>query len=597
MRETLLSFLYDTKKSVLFATRILSLISALTSFVLIIYQLGFPHDEVFYENLRRAIDVLFIFFATTYFIRVVYSLSVWKYIKSTWIEFLFMSIIVITVFNRVFFDNPIVVELFQTLGFARYGRLYSVIISAFLMYLVLLEFVKLSDILNRVAIKPAYTFIYGFLFLITCGCGLLMLPEMTSDAGFHWFEALFTSVSASCVTGLSLVDVSEFYTRKGQVVIMLLMQMGGIGIVSFTTFFATFLSRGVGFRHQVMIQDFLSTESLFNAKGLLRQVVFITLVVEVLAGVCIYFSWGTEVEFTSFIHKLFYSMFHAVSAFCNGGFSLFSNSLYQSNIRASYLLHLVIAVTIIFGSLGFSTIQELFSIKRLRTRMDRPWIDWSVSTKISVYMTLSLIALGLVLFLITERNGVLEDKTHFEQLVIAFFQSVTARTAGFNSIDTGVLTNATLLLLIFLMFIGASPGSTGGGVKTSTFLILSWASWSTVRGLKHTSISKRTIAPGLISKVFTIFIFAAAFNLTMIFVLSITDSTFSVIDLAFEQVSAFTTTGLSTGITAHMTTAGKVILMVSMFIGRIGSLTLLLALSSKAVVTKYTYPKAHVFVG
>lgn len=597
MRETVLSFLYDTKKSVLFAARTLSLISALTSFVLIIYQLGFPHDEAFYENLRRAIDVLFIFFATTYFIRVVYSFEVWKYIKSTWLEFVFMAIIVITVFNRIFFDSPLVVDVFQSLGFARYGRLYSVIISSFLMYLVLLEFVKLSDILNRVAIKPAYTFIYGFLFLIASGAGLLMLPEMTADAGFYWLEALFTSVSASCVTGLSVVDVSTFYTRKGQVVIMLLMQMGGIGIVSFTTFFATFLSRGVGFRHQLMIQDFLSTESLFNAKGLLRQVVFITLTVEVLAGVCIFFSWGSEVAFKGFIQKLFYSMFHAVSAFCNGGFSLFSNSLYESNIRESYLLHVVIAITIIFGSLGFSTIQELFSVKRLRMRMEKPWIDWTVSTKISVYMTLALVVLGVVLFLVTERNGVLEDKTYFEQLIIAFFQSVTARTAGYNSVDIGVVTNATLLLLIFLMFIGASTGSTGGGVKTSTFLILSWASWSTVRGLKHTSISKRTIAPELISKVFTIFIFAAAFNLTMIFVLSITDSSFSVIDLAFEQISAFTTTGLSTGITAHITTAAKVILMVSMFIGRIGSLTLLLALSSKAIVTKYTYPKAHIFVG
>ena len=567
------------------------------TFFLLIYQLGFPIPDSLYHDIRRITDVLFGMFAVTYFMRVIYSLQMWTYIKSTWLEFLFMLSIVITGINRVFFDHQIIVELFTSMGFAKYGKLYTFVISCFLLYLVLLEFVKLSDLLNRIALKPALTFVFSFIILISLGTLVLMLPEMITQEGIYSYEALFTAVSASCVTGLSIVDISEFYTRKGQFVIMLLMQVGGIGIVSFTTFFATFLKKGVGFRHQRIIQDFLNTESLYNAKGLLRQVVLITLFIEFCAAVAIFFTWGDEIRFDTIWHKIFYSVFHSVSAFCNGGFSLFSNSLYESPIRQSYFLHVVIGVTIILGSIGFSTLQDVFSIKNLRNRFENPWVDWKLSTKISVYGALILVFVGMVLFIITEYYNVLEGKSAFEMIIISFFQSVTTRTAGFNSIDIGLLSNATLFFMTFLMFIGASSGSTGGGIKVSTFMIILHSSWETIRGKHQIDLGSRTISGELLSKAYSIFVFSVAYNLVMIFILTITDYQVDLQQLIFEQVSAFSTAGLSTGITADLSTMGQSILMFSMFIGRVGSLTLLLALSSKVISCNYTYPKAHLFIG
>lgn len=598
MRELLLSFLYDTKTKGLFINKIVSVICAIASLTLIIYQLGFAHEASFLIFLRRSIDLLFGTFALTYFVRVAYSLKPIEFMKGTWIEFLIMCSIIITGINRLFFDIQIMVEIFNFLGFTRYGKLYHVIISSFLFYLILLEFVKLSDILNSIALKPATTFILSFLFLIGIGTGLLMLPELSTQEGSaNFMSAFFTSVSASCVTGLSIVDISSYFTTKGQLVIMFLMQLGGIGIVSFTTFFATFMKKGVGIRHQLIIQDFLSTESLYNTKGLLRQVVIITLFIELVATGVIFFSWGNDIHFDSFLRKLYYSAFHAVSAFCNGGFSLFTNSLYEAPIRLSYLLHVTIGITILFGSMGFSAIQDIFSIKKLRLRLEKPWLDWKMSTKISVYSTIGLVCLGMILFILTEYYNTLHNKSSFEILIISFFQSVTTRTAGFNSIDFSQISNATMIFMIVLMFIGASSGSTGGGIKTSTFLLISLSSITTIKGEKKLNFWNRSISTELISKAFSIFLFAASYNLVMIFILSITDYEKNIMSLIFEQISAFSTTGLSTGITSDMSITGQGILILSMFIGRIGTLTLLLALSNKKRAEKYSYPNAHLFIG
>jgi trk system potassium uptake protein len=598
MRETIFSFLYDTKEKALLINKFFSVLCICVSLFLIIYQFGFPLSQDQLYTVRQVIDVLFGAFAFTYFVRLIYHLDAIDYIKSTKNEFIIMCLIVITILNRLTFDYQIVVQFCEAYGLPKYGRIYHIVVSLFLLYLLGSEFVKLSDILNQIAIKPASTFIYSFVFLILGGAGLLMLPEFTSHKGSAPFLiALFTSTSASCVTGLSVVDISAYFTLKGQLVVMLLMQFGGIGIVSFTTFFASFLKKGMGFRHQLVIQDFLSAESLFNTKSMLRQVVLISLLIEAIASVLIFYSWGDKMHFTNLAQKIYYSVFHAISAFNNGGFSLFTNGLYESPIRTSYLLHVVIAFTIIFGSLGFSPIQDIFSISNLRNRMRNPWVEWKVSTKISVYVTLALIIGGTLLFMLTEYYNVLWGKTGFEKLVISFFQSVTTRTAGFNTVDFSQLSNASLILLVFLMFIGASSGSTGGGVKTSTFLLITLSSWATIKNRKKLTLWNRTITQELIGRAFSIFVFAATFNLFMIFVLSISEYKLDIIDVVFEQISAFSTTGLSTGITASMSVFGKGCLIFSMFLGRVGTLTLLLALSNKHLSNNYSYPNAHIFIG
>ena len=276
---------------------------------------------------------------------------------------------------------------------------------------------------------------------------------------------------------------------------------------------------------------------------------------------------------------------------------MFSNGLYQDVVQSSHVLHVIIGLTIIVGGLGFSTVQDLFSPKNLQERLRFPWKDWKLSTKVAVHTSTVLIIIGMVLFYITERNGVMKGMGSFETMICSFFQSVTTRTAGFNTIDFSELAVPTIIFMVFLMFIGASSGSTGGGIKTSTFLLITTSAIATIRGKKNVDLAKLSISQELLGKAYSIFVFACTFNLVMIFVLSITESHLPILDIVFEQVSAFATVGLSTGITAKLSVAGKSLIIVSMFIGRIGTLTLALALSRTVSSNNYKYPKAHLMIG
>jgi potassium uptake TrkH family protein len=486
----------------------------------------------------------------------------------------------------------------EQFDFKNYEDAYLTIITFYFMVLISYETIKASTILSKLKSKPARTFIYSFLLLILFGTALLMLPAMTTQEGsMSFFDALFTAVSASCVTGLIVVDTATFFTFKGQFVIMILFQLGGLGIISFTSFFATFLRSGVGIKQQLMLRDFLVSESLFSAKGLLRQIIVITIIIESISFILVFFTWGPDVHFDSVGQKVFFSAFHAVSAFCNAGFSLFSSGLYQTGVASSYVLHIVLALTLIMGGLGFSAIQDLFAIKNLRDRLANPWKDWALSTKIAVYTSFILIVLGTVVFYLLEKDNVLQNQNFMEGMIASFFQSASARTAGFNTVDFGALRTPTLLLIIVLMFIGASSGSVGGGIKTSTFYLLITSVFATLRGRLKIEIGRKFIPKELLFKALSIFFFAASLNLIAVFLLTITDSNIPLADLIFEEVSAFGTVGLSTGITSSLSVAGRTIIILSMFIGRVGTLTFALALSSRTSSKGYKYPKAHLMVG
>lgn len=600
MREQLYSFLYDSKERVLGVLKVLTQLSAFVAFALIVYQNGFLLTEKETLITNEVIEILFGVFAVNYFVRLLYSFERIQFIKQGWFEGMVMVLILLTGINTVVFDFHIIESVFDFLKIGSYTHFYSVFITVSMLYLVGFEFVRLSGVLNSATIQPATTFILSFMLLIGIGTALLMLPAMTVGEGSPFFmEALFTSTSASCVTGLIIVDTGTFFTFKGQLVILALMQLGGIGIVSFTTFFATFLKRGVGVKQQLIIQDYLSTDSLASTKGMLRKVVGITLFIEVSAAILIFFSWGDQVCFDTLGRKVFSSIFHAVSAFNNAGFSLLPNGLYEAEIRESYLLHVVIACTVIMGGLGFSVIEDVFSVPQLRERLHKPWKEWKLSSRIAIYTSTALILVGMVLFYVIESRAgqVLDGKDPFSSLVISFFQSVTTRTAGFNTVDMSLLSTPTLIFMIFLMFIGASSGSTGGGIKTSTFLIIFMSSAATIKGKKTIDMGGRSISNDLLHKAFSIFVFAATFNLIMIFLLSITEGHLAIIDVVFEQVSAFATVGLSTGVTTSLSTTGKSLIIMSMFVGRIGTLTLALALSDRISTGNYQYPTAHLLIG
>lgn len=599
LKERTLLFLYTHKDLVLARLMILRVLASLGALGVFLVYYGFHHTHAEADYLIKITKSIFGFFVFSYIMRVFFANDSVKYLRESRFEAGLITLLLIDVVSVFVLRVNLLENIFQKLDIENFTPLYILSIQAYLLLLVGLEFVKVSTTVTGIKLKPATTFIFSFILLILTGTGLLMLPEMTTQPGsMPFLDALFTSVSASCVTGLTVVDTATYFTFKGQLVILFLIQLGGIGILTFATFFALFLKKGVGISHQAMIRDFMSEESLFNAKSMLRQVIIYTVTIELIGSLLIYISWDMKSPFyDDGGEMIFQSVFHSVSAFCNAGFSLFSYGLNQDFIQDNYIIHLIIAAIIFMGSLGFPAIRDIFSLSNIRNRLASPWKNWKLSTRIALYASLALVLFGAVSFYILERDNSLVDKTGFGQIVSSIFQSVTTRTAGFNTLDIADLATPTLILFIFLMFVGASSGSTGGGIKTSTFVLIFLAVITTIRGKKNLELGGRSISFDLLNKAFTVFIFSSTFILIGTFFLSIFDPHIAVLDLVFEEVSAFCTVGLSRGITADLSTPSKIILILSMYVGRIGTLTLAFALASRVETTSYRYPKAHILIG
>lgn len=588
-------FVFSSQQIVNKVIRIISLLTSLLSLGLIIYFYGFPQNNEGEQFFIQVFEAIFALYVLSFGLRFFFNLERLKFIKRNWFEGLLMVLLLIDLVSLYLFGFPIINSIFDSFGFENFTFFYLLFIQIYLLLFVGIDAVKLSSYAARFKIKTTAVFGASFIILIFTGAGLLMLPEMTTIKGsMPFWDALFTSVSASCVTGLIVVDTATYFTLKGQFIILLLFQVGGIGIITFALFFAFFLRSGAGIQSQNTVQEMLNTANLVASRDLLKQVIILTFIIEAISSVLIYASLGSAFEGAN---RVFHAIFHAISAFCNAGFSLYSNGLFEEVIQTNYLLHWIIAGTIFFGSLGFPAIQDIFSRKKLKERMRFPWKDYSISTKIALYSSIILTIVGAIFVYLLEYNHTLIDQTYFGKVTGAMFQSVTTRTAGFNTVDFSLLTVPTLIVMIFLMFIGASSASTGGGIKTSTFVVIFLSVFATIRNRNKVELGGRTISTELLNRAFSIFIFAATYVFAAVFVMSLTDPNIDIINICFEVVSAFCTVGVSTGITADLSFWGKVVIMLSMYLGRVGILTLVIALSSATSSKSYTYPKAHVMIG
>jgi Trk-type K+ transport system membrane component len=345
----------------------------------------------------------------------------------------------------------------------------------------------------------------------------------------------------------------------------------------------------MGLRYHSLLQASYSTESLESGMDLFKQVYKLTLMIELISAVLLYFSWGA-LPFENQGDRIFYSVFHSISAFNNAGFALFPAGLMDPGVVHSYGLHLVIAFTLIFGGLGFSPLREIFGLKQIRARKLQPWKHISVNTRMAFGSATVLLLLGTGVFWILELPGTLRGMDWVGQLVSSFFQSATARTAGFNTLDFGAMALPTLL--------GGNSGSTAGGIKTSTFALVFLSALSTIRGENKVELMKTTVPLELLRRAFSVFLFSISLIFISVIALSMTDAQFGLARLLFEEVSAFCTVGLSTGITSSLSPAGKIILMISMFVGRVGTVTLAFALSkTRKESATYRYPDAQIEVG
>ena len=596
LRQKINLFIFENKQLI---TKLMGWIIAVSSVITVaslVYYHGFEHSLEQQEALLNINRSFFAVFILNYLIRMAFTLERGAFLRSTWVEGTLLGLVVVNFVSYRLFGFPIIARSFEALGWDGFEPYYVFFIQCYLLLLIVLEVIKSFQRLGQLKLRPTTIFLISFLLLILSGTFLLMLPALSSGDRLSLIDALFTSTSASCVTGLIVVDTATFFNAKGQALILLLFQVGGLGIISFATFFATFMKKGVGLRQQGMLKELFDNESLLGTVSLLRKVVLYTVSIELISAILVYNFWGNY-SFDSEGQRVFFSLFHAISAFCNAGFSLFSNGLAEAGVQQNYMLHMCIAVTIFFGGLGFPAMRDIFEIRNVRERLSKPWKKWKLSTQIAFYGSLILVAFGALMFYLLERHNTLAGESAMPAVITSIFQSVTTRTAGFNTVDISRIAAPTLVIFIFLMFVGASSGGTGGGIKTSTFVVIFSAILATVSGRKDVTLGRRSISKELIYKAFAVFIFSATFIFICVVLLAIAEPGIPLQQLVFEEVSAFATVGLSTGITAQLSDFSKVVLILSMFIGRIGVLSLAFSLSVPVKSTSYQYPKSHIMIG
>jgi len=441
--------------------------------------------------------------------------------------------------------------------------------------------------------NPMRLLALSFLTMIFIGTIFLTLPvssEMHQRTGF--VDALFTATSATCVTGLIVKDTPKYFSTFGEIIILLLIQAGGLGIMTFSISIALVFGAKLGLREKRTMGEILEFPSVGEVGKIVRFILQFTFISEFIGMFLLFLRW---LPFLGNIKKaLYFSAFHSVSAFCNAGFSLFSNSL--KNFVSDPIINLVMMFLIVIGGVGFVVIAGLFRKEHFirEWKLNSPKL--TVHTKLVIIMTAILIFLGFILFFSFEFDNVLIHESIGGKILASLFQSITPRTAGFNTVEISKLKNVTLFLLIFLMFVGASPGSTGGGIKTTTFAILILAVINMIKGKEELEIFNRTIPKKIVYKAITIVVVSAFIVSFGTGFLLVTQHD-SFIHLLFEATSAFGTVGLSTGVTFHLNTIGKLIIIFLIYIGRIGPLTLAFAVGRYSHRLKREYPKARIMVG
>ncbi|MDH4203454.1 MAG: TrkH family potassium uptake protein [Phycisphaerae bacterium] len=457
--------------------------------------------------------------------------------------------------------------------------------------------------------NPTIGLIVLFVILICAGAGLLMLPKAHNLDHMSVTDAFFTATSATCVTGLIVVDTGEDFTLIGQTIILILIQLGGLGIVVFGAVLALLLGQALSVKESLAMQDLLNAQTLRNISMMIGFIFLGTVVIEAIGAVALMPMWDNVLLSAPAPEmRWFYSVFHSVSAFCNAGFSLFNKSLIDYD--ASFGVYTVIAPLIILGGLGFGVLYNLTHVaadhvKRFFRRKLNPASALSMGipqrlqlqTKIVLATSLILIITGAVLLMLFEHFSTITE--HHDHFRIALFQSVTARTAGFNTVDISSLSEASKLILMMLMFIGGSPGSTAGGIKTVTLAIVIMVIYATLRKRREVEIFKRSIRMGVVGRAITVMLLFAGLLILMTMLLTLAEhnSGWSLLDLAFETGSALGTVGLSTGVTPTLTLAGKWVIIVTMLVGRLGPLTLLVGLTFNLKPASYDYPSEPLMIG
>lgn len=430
--------------------------------------------------------------------------------------------------------------------------------------------------------------ILGFMGAILIGTFLLMMPFSSSgEENISFLTALFTITSAVCVTGLSVIDVGKELSTAGQIILLIFIQLGGLGIMTFSSFILLLIGKKITYEERELLKEERNLENNGGILWFLKKIILTVVIIEGIGALFLALRFAQDMEIKK---AVYYGIFHSVSAFCNAGFSLFSTNL--EKYAGSFVVTMTTAYLIIIGGIGFTVIDSiLFATRKKVKRFD-------LTSKVAILVSMILVILGTVLFLILEYNniGTIGEMSFLKKILVSFFQSVTTRTAGFNSVPFENLTEGSVFLFCILMFIGASPGSTGGGIKTTTFGVIIFYVISVVKKRESVVIFNRRIGWEVLNRAIVVLVLSLLYvGIITLIIVSIED--FTLEQTIFEVISAFATTGLSLGITADLGTISRILIICTMFLGRLGPMTFALALGGSNKVEKIQFPKENILVG
>lgn len=451
---------------------------------------------------------------------------------------------------------------------------------------------KFNSKINKLKSNPAQVLVLGFATLIFIGAFVLNLPiSSTNGESIGFIDALFTSASAVCVTGLVVVNTAAHWTLFGKIVILILIQIGGLGFMTMATLVSLVIGKRITLKDRLIMQEELNQFTLSGLVKLTKYIIISTFVIETVGAIFLAFKF---VPVYGIGKGIWFSIFHAISAYCNAGFDIIGNSL--ESFVTSPIVNFTVSLLVIIGGLGYSVYLDITENRKFKSFL--------LHTKVVLVMSGLLLLFGAIIFFIVEFNNpqTIGDLSLGSKIIASFFQSVVPRTAGFNSVSMAGTTNATAFLIIILMFIGGSPGSTAGGIKTTTIGVVIISIISVVRGDNDVTIFERRISNEVIFRALAVLGIGLLIVIVVTMTLSLTESNledYDFLDIAFETVSAFATVGLSRGVTSNLSDLGRIIISITMFIGRVGPLTMAFAFAKRRKTKKglYRYPEEKITVG
>jgi len=559
---------------------------AIIAFISIIIEYGFYIDTKTIGILHSLDIIIALTFVISFLLQMFISENIKKYIQDHFIESIVFIIFIISVVLESYFQYGSH-TIISKKNVINYIKFYFIIVQIFVIFNAFLSMIKSKDKWLFFPFHPSHIIIYSFFIVIFIGTFLLKLPKMT-DEYLHWADAIFISTSAVCVTGLTPVIISDTFTVSGQIMILLLLQIGGLGIITLTSFVVLLVQKKIRLKEQIIIGEMLDDNNVMNLTKMVKTIIELTFSVEIIGAIILYFSWSNFNFSTNY--RIFSAVFQSVSAYCNAGFSNFRYGLETFGLSSHIPTLITIMVLIIIGGLGFYTLKDLIFPESPKRKL-------KLQTKIILIASTSLILFGAIIILILQWNQ-WNDIPFGLKIVNALFASVTSRTAGFSNIDIGNLMIPAAMIIIILMYIGGAPNSTAGGIKITTFTTLFFTIKAFIKGKDNVEISWNTIGNTTIRRAIIILISSIVLIFTALLLLNIFND-LPFFDLMFETFSAFGNVGLSRGITSDLSEFSKIILVIVMFMGRVGLFTIALAIGKDKMSekSKYKFPELNLMVG